>query len=229
MDILSVREREIFDTLRSLEGEQFLLIGGYAVNAYTLPRFSVDCDIVIKDRYGLGRIERILSGRSYKEIKTRSDLPYHGEFIRYEKEVRPGFRASMDILVGTVSDRQSGASFPWSYLAENSRRMRLNAKTFPDALEALVPDAETLLIMKFASCRGTDIRDIFMLIVHIEDLKGLRRAIRKQGIDFKKSYDRIRELVTSKEFKKNLEGVYGYVDESAFDKHRKLILRLGMD
>ena len=46
-DLFQLREKEIFETLRKLKDRNFVLIGGYAVNAYTLPRFSVDCDIVI--------------------------------------------------------------------------------------------------------------------------------------------------------------------------------------
>lgn len=47
-DLFSLRETEIFRTLVSLQSRHFVVIGGYAVNAYTLPRFSVDCDIVIR-------------------------------------------------------------------------------------------------------------------------------------------------------------------------------------
>jgi len=50
MEPLQLREKEIFKTLKKIRNLKFIVIGGYAVNAYTLPRFSVDCDIVIKDR-----------------------------------------------------------------------------------------------------------------------------------------------------------------------------------
>ena len=39
-----IREDEIFKTLKKILKYKFVLIGGYAVNAYTLPRFSIDCD-----------------------------------------------------------------------------------------------------------------------------------------------------------------------------------------
>lgn len=48
-DLFSLREQEIFRILKEISECEFVLIGGYAVNAYALPRFSVDCDIVIKD------------------------------------------------------------------------------------------------------------------------------------------------------------------------------------
>ena len=47
MDLLQLREGEIFETLKKIRNFNFVLIGGYAVNCYTLPRFSVDCDIVV--------------------------------------------------------------------------------------------------------------------------------------------------------------------------------------
>ncbi|MBU1201184.1 MAG: hypothetical protein KJ583_04005 [Nanoarchaeota archaeon] len=52
-DFLSLREEEIFKTLKELRNCDFAIIGGYAVNTYTLSRFSVDCDIVIKDETAL--------------------------------------------------------------------------------------------------------------------------------------------------------------------------------
>ena len=58
MDMLQLREKEIFETLRNIRNFKFVVIGGYAVNAYTLPRFSVDCDIVIEDDSQLKDIEK---------------------------------------------------------------------------------------------------------------------------------------------------------------------------
>jgi len=60
MENLQLREKEIFETLKKIKNSNFVVIGGYAVNAYTLPRFSVDCDIVIKDRKELEKIEEAL-------------------------------------------------------------------------------------------------------------------------------------------------------------------------
>ena len=61
--MLPLREKEIFETLRRMEKFKFVIIGGYAVNAYTLPRFSVDCDIVVKDKEELRDIEEALVDR----------------------------------------------------------------------------------------------------------------------------------------------------------------------
>ena len=53
VDLFQLREKEIFETLKKLKNQKFVLIGGYSVNAYAMPRFSVDCDIVIKDEIEL--------------------------------------------------------------------------------------------------------------------------------------------------------------------------------
>ena len=93
MEQLQFREKEIFETLKKIKKRKFVVIGGYAVNVYTLPRFSVDCDIVIKDRNELGKIEEDLFSLGYEKIKNYSDeVPYEGNFERYEKELGQNFK-----------------------------------------------------------------------------------------------------------------------------------------
>jgi len=88
MEQLQLREKEIFETLKKIKKSNFVVIGGYAVNAYTLPRFSVDCDIVIKDRKELEKIEEALLEVGYRKEKNYSDeVPYDGKFERFEKEL----------------------------------------------------------------------------------------------------------------------------------------------
>lgn len=61
MDPLQLREKEIFDTLKAIRKYDFVVIGGYAVNAYTFPRFSDDCDIVVREKNELAKIDKELS------------------------------------------------------------------------------------------------------------------------------------------------------------------------
>ena len=63
--MLQLREKEIFETLKKMSKFKFVIIGGYAVSAYTLPRFSVDCDIVVKDKEELKEIEEVLVNFCY--------------------------------------------------------------------------------------------------------------------------------------------------------------------
>ena len=65
MDMLQIREKEVFESLKKMKGLKFVVIGGYAVNAYTLPRFSVDCDIVVKDKIDAAKIQHVLEELSF--------------------------------------------------------------------------------------------------------------------------------------------------------------------
>ena len=87
MDQLQVREKEIFETLKRISKFAFVVIGGYAVNVYALPRFSVDCDIVVNDKEEADAISDELKKIGYAIQESKSDIPYHGNFIRYEKEI----------------------------------------------------------------------------------------------------------------------------------------------
>jgi len=60
MELLQLREKEAFETLNKIKNCRFVLIGGYAVNAYTLPRFSVDCDIVVEGKTAADKITKEL-------------------------------------------------------------------------------------------------------------------------------------------------------------------------
>ena len=73
MELLQLREKEIFETLKKIKNCKFALIGGYAVNAYTLPRFSVDCDIVVKDEEELKEIEEVLVNFGYVKEENNKD------------------------------------------------------------------------------------------------------------------------------------------------------------
>lgn len=68
MDLFSLRESEIFESLGQLKGLNFAAVGGYAVSAYTLPRFSVDCDLVVSDIKVAERIAGILKQRSFSVV-----------------------------------------------------------------------------------------------------------------------------------------------------------------
>ncbi len=160
-----------------------------------------------------------------QETKSNADTPYHGEFIRFEKKIEKDFKVSFDILIGKVLDRQTGAHTSAEWIFENSSIRVLKGKTFKEKLEAKIPSAEALVVMKFISCRNTDIRDIFMLITHINNFKFVKDEV-SERVDFEKQFKTLKEKIYSKGFKDNLQGVFGYVPEDIFEKHKKLILKL---
>ena len=100
----------IFETLKKIKEFDFVVIGGYAVNAYALPRFSVDCDIVIKEKNN--KLFKALAG--YTKVEA-NDTYYAGEFLRYEKKIKKNFAVSIDILIKDILDRQTNSIFSSSF------------------------------------------------------------------------------------------------------------------
>ncbi len=227
MDLFQLREKEIFETLKHISKFEFVIIGGYAVNAYTLPRFSVDCDIVIGESFELNKIEKELVKIGYKkEEGDKINTSYHGEFVRYEKEIGNDFKVSVDILFREILDRQSGACFSANWVFENSDKTLLRGKTITEELKLRIIKLDALIVTKFLSCRTNDIRDIFMLILQAIDLKWIKEEINKKT-NFEKQLVKIIEKISSSSFKDNLQGVFGYIDEKLFEKHKRVLINMG--
>ena len=222
-DLFSLREEEIFLTLKELKDCNFAVIGGYAVNAYALPRFSVDFDIVIKDYKELNKIGKILIKRGYKKEETNAEAQYSGAFLRYEKRLENNFAVSMDILIRAVTDRMTGADFSAEWVFENSSKKLLKGKTIAEELKLRIINIDALLVMKIVSCRPTDIRDVFMMLPNAKDYEWVKSEITLR-YDLRDRINKIMEKVASKQFKDGLSGVYGYFDAKVFEKHKKAIL-----
>ena len=227
MYALEKREREIFETLKRIKEATFVVIGGYAVNVYALPRFSIDCDIVVKNTKEADIIEKMLSLQGYvKGEESKVTAPYRGEFIRYEKTIEKEFKVSFDILIGNVVDRQTGAVLSADWVFEHSSRKELRGKVVADKVEVHVPTVEALIVMKILSCRNTDMRDIFMMIDKVRDKDIIRKEV-SERTDFSKQFMKLKEKITSKEFKNNLQGVFGLVQEKTFETNKEKVLALG--
>ncbi|HLC54773.1 MAG TPA: nucleotidyl transferase AbiEii/AbiGii toxin family protein [Candidatus Nanoarchaeia archaeon] len=229
MEQLQFREKEIFNTLKMIKKSDFVVIGGYAVNAYTLPRFSVDCDIVIRDRKELGKIGEALVELEYVREKNYSEeVPYEGNFERYEKELGKNFRVSMDILIGEVIDRQTRVTFSADWVFNNSDVRNLQGKTISEQLGIRIVNADALFAMKMVSCRQTDIRDIFLLINFVKDKKWVKNEI-SERCDLKDRLSKALSKINSKQFKDELQGVFGMVDDKVFERNKRLVSELKND
>ncbi len=223
MDLLQLREKEIFETLNKIKKFNFVVIGGYASNVYTLPRFSVDCDIVVENKTEANKIGKVL--KSFGYVKKETEYPiYKGQFLKYEKLIN-NFKVSIDILIENVFDRQTNTSFSAKWIFENSDLRFLKGKTIGKKLKLKIINVDALIVMKSISCRATDIRDVFMLITHSENIGWIKNEI-SERYDFKKTFEKIKEKVSSTKFKDNLQGVYGYVDNKVFEKHKRALLNL---
>ena len=225
-NLFSLREKEIFETLKRIKDFDFVVIGWYAVSSYTPPRFSVDCDIVVKDKEELKKIERELIAFKYTEKKIdRTKLPYYGDFYSFEKELQNNFKVSFDVLFKEVSDRQTGIAFPAEWIFENSEVRSLKGKTISEELKLRIANPDSLIIMKISSCRLNDIRDVFMLVVHAKDKKWIKGEISKK-YNFYERFNKLKDKITSKQFKDGLQGVFGIIDNKLFEKHKNAVLNL---
>src|SRR3989344_8444155 len=221
MDMLQLREKEIFETLKKIRNFKFVVIGGYAVNAYTLPRFSVDCDIVVEEGSQIKGIEDELNAIGYLKEKTDFiNLPYHKEFRRYEKEIAKNFRVSIDLMIKNVSDRKTHALFSAEWIFKNSSLRLLKGKTIAEELRLRIISLDALIVTKIVSCRSTDIRDVFMLMPQASNAEWIKEEVAKR-CEFNERFETVRDKITSAEFKDNLQGVYGKIDEKVFEKHKK--------
>jgi len=217
-----LREKEIFETLKKIKKFKFVVVGGYAVNAYTLPRFSIDCDIVVANQEDLEPIEEQLIKFGYNESKNKSEVPYNGNFKRYEKEISKGFMVSMDILIGEVLDRQTDSTFSADWIFENSSIRSLRGKTITDDLKLRIINLDALFVMKLISCRSTDIRDVFLLVSNIKDSHWIREEVIKR-YSLENRLKKLEKAITSKQFKDGLQGVFGIVDDRIFERNKNLI------
>lgn len=225
MDMLQLREKEVFEALKKIKTFQFAVIGGYAVNAYALPRFSVDCDVVVGDYDVSGKIISELEKSGYIGAKSDKMLSYKGKFARYEKQIDKDFKVSVDILIGEVFDRQTGCCFSAQWIFDNSAIRRLRGKTIAESLELRIIDIDALIVMKFICSRLPDIRDVFMMMPGANDKDWIKEEISKR-IDFEKAFHKIEAKITSSQFRNDIQGVFGYVDPKAFEKNKKAILSL---
>ncbi|MBS3143156.1 hypothetical protein J4464_07240 [Candidatus Woesearchaeota archaeon] len=224
-NLFSLREDEIFKTLTELKERDFVIIGGYAVNAYALPRFSVDCDMVIKDEDECKKIESVLLNIGYKKARLPKEVLYAGSFSRYEKKLDNHFAVSMDILTSKVTDRMTGAIFTANWVFENSSVKILKGKTIAEELKTRIINVDALLVMKIVSCRPTDVRDVFMMIPKTKDKEWIKSEIQIRH-DFNERLSKIIGKVNSRQFQDGLSGVYGKFDPKTFEKNKNEILAL---
>lgn len=225
MNLFTIREKEIFETLKKIKNQEFVVIGGYAVNAYTLPRFSIDCDIVVKNKEETEKIAKILKNTGYKKNNPPKNAQYTGNFERYEKELENKFSVSIDLLIEQVTDRQTKATFSSEWIFDNSNKLFLKGKTITEQIQTKIINIDALIVMKIISCRQTDIRDVFMMLPNAKNKEWIKTEISKR-YNLNDRLNKIIKKITSKQFKDGLSGVYGYIDNKTFEKHKETINKL---
>ena len=160
---LIARENEILETLETLypKREKFTLIGGYAVNAYSvLPRYSVDCDLVVpKDESE--NLAIFFKESGYQDQGTLHSNELEGlETRRFVKPVG-GDNVSVDLMINGIRCRQTGAVWNEREIRESSKDIRVLGVN--RSVPSRAASRELLIAMKLHSGRDTDLRDVVML------------------------------------------------------------------
>ncbi len=155
---LTAREAELIRIIKLLAAQKnkFVVIGGYAVNAITSHRFSVDCDLVIA-RKNVTAVEKILGKEGYRGQKRQVE---HATVEKFTKLIGGG-RVSVDLFIDQVICRQTGGKWTYDFIRRNSFESDVVGLT--DSARAFVPRKELVIAMKVHTARGADLRDVVMM------------------------------------------------------------------
>lgn len=208
------REAIILEILREIPTDA-LLIGGYAVNAYVPPRFSIDCDLVVLGE--IAEVKAALLKKGFKETE-KGDVPNGG----YHRFIREGNtisgKVSFDLLLNSVLDRETGIVFEGSLFKQYSRERFTVGRASPIRIKLKIADPELLFAMKFVSARRQDVRDIFMLSGTTLKWDLIKEIIRQKCDKelVKKRRTSIKEKVTNSSYRDSLHGAFGKIPDKIF-------------
>lgn len=168
------REQEVMRILSLLleMGEDFIVVGGYAISTYK-KRFSIDLDIVVAEEV-LKKVEKTLEKEGYSLHYEKGIALLYGEnFKRFMKKMN-NLPVDIDFLINGLVSRTTDATWGFEYIKKHSIKRKLNN------LEFLTPERELLVAMKLHSGRLSDIRDIVALMPC--DKEKLKRHLLKGDI-----------------------------------------------
>ena len=217
--MLDARESIIIKTLRKIPRESIVLIGGYAVNAYVPPRFSIDCDLVVLG--SSARIESLLKEDGFR--KTAEGDVSHGGYVRYEME---NVKVSFDLLENSVVDRDTRIVFEGELFRKHSAERTTVGRSVPTRIKMRIVDPELLFAMKFVSARRQDVRDMFMLagadlnwdvVTELVSAKCDRKLLEKRSHS-------ITQDVRSASFRDSLHGPFGRIPNERFERCRRRLV-----
>lgn len=210
--MLHERERAVLETLEKIPKQHVVLIGGYAVNVYVPPRFSVDCDLVVLE--GLAKFEAALAKEGFVRA-ARGEVP-EGSYVRYVREKED---VSFDLLVNSVLDRATGVRFEAELFKKHARNRTTVGRVNPIRIDLTVADPELLFAMKFVSGRRQDVRDLFLLSGERLDWGVVGTLLRQ-----KCTLDLIRiraaaigGSIGGRQYRPSLQGAFGKIPDDRFE------------
>ena len=198
------RENEIMGILEAFNGLglDFILVGGYAVSAYR-HRFSIDADVVIR-KDDKPKFEEMLRSMGYKRTMGKQlDDAYSSEYVRYGKN-EP--KADVDLLIGGIAIRQTGAAYSFELLMENSKEMTIEVSE--KSVRARVPRREMLIALKLHSGRLTDLRDVAALAFNLDFALIKKMLFRGNTEVLEHNMKHLGTLINKEEFRNSFKGVF---------------------
>lgn len=197
--MMQLREEAVAEILQKLSSlsknfsePKLILIGGYALRAFiNLSRYTRDCDFVVREKH----LEQIkdwldLSVESLHQEKEHGYL----RLLKLLKHGKDSIKVSLDFMQGQVRGRkEEDVVVIDKKFVQNSKQatLKIGSKT----LEVFVPDYTDYLILKMASARPSDIRDIAALLWK----KGLPDRLKSRASEIVKSHalfaDNIKDIV----------------------------------
>lgn len=169
-ELMNLRETEIGRIVRHLsdqtdgfENPKLVLIGGYALRAFTsFSRYTRDCDFVLQkaEKWNLDRLQSTLSTEMFVDTCEKFDA--HG-FMRCVKLLGDGAKISLDFMEGQVRGRTDEQIF---FVSDEflSNVIKTEIVIANEVFEVYVPNYVDYLLLKLMSARPSDIRDIATLV-----------------------------------------------------------------
>ena len=210
------KEGVVLETLTELPKKNIVLVGGYAVNAYAPPRFSVDCDLVVLR--GVEEAEKALKQRGFR--KEDSGVAPYGGFVRYSSKDNG---ISFDLLVGPLVDNQTGVVFEGKLFEKHSAERRVVGRMVVSIVTMRVADPELLFATKFVPVRRQDARDMFMLSGTQLDWRLTEQLVREKcsATLIKGRVSLAREIINARQFRDSLQGAYGRIPDERYARCKK--------
>jgi hypothetical protein len=147
-------------------------VGGYAVAAYGVPRYSVDVDFVVptsarEQWMNWLRTQGLTRKQTYRSPGAERD---HVEAQRWQHG-----NVTLDLMIGGVRDRDSGVTIPDEWLLRSPRSVQLDLLSGSLISPVVVVRLEGLWATKLLAGRPHDISDLFGIMSQEVDLGEVRK------------------------------------------------------
>ncbi len=180
------------------------MVGGYAVSSLGMHRFSVDLDVVIGEEDLEAFAETLEEmGFSRRVEMAGFDETYGDRFVSYVKRVN-GLPVMVDLLVGSLACRATGASWSYRYIKRHS--VEAEVAGIELSARCRVPERELLIALKIHSGRRVDLGDIVVLMEGADIEKIVRHLRRGDQERLKAQIDRMLEMLMDPRLIDSLKG-----------------------